>query len=143
MQKRDFIQAITITRGQVIHNKFGKYPHDALIGVKFGSRVTSAPPLKGFVHFLRPTPELWTFSLPHRTQIVYQPDISFITALLGVRTGSRAIEAGTGSGSMSHSLARTLRGVQGGGVLDETSTAKGKGVLYSYEYHATRFEKAK
>lgn len=99
--------------------------------------MTSPPPQPGYVHLLRPTPELWTLSLPHRTQIVYLPDISFITNELRVRPGSRVIEAGTGSGSMSHSLARTI-GFGEGSEEEWTSGLK----LFSFEYHATRYEKA-
>ena len=77
---------------------------------------------------LKPTPELWTLALPHRTQILYLPDIAFITSYLNVLPGSKVIEAGTGSGSFSHSLVRTV----------------GKtGKVYSFEYHQERFEKAK
>ena len=35
-----------------------------------------------------------TLALPHRTQILYQPDISFITSFLDVKPGSKVIEAG-------------------------------------------------
>lgn len=99
--------------------------------------MTSPPPQPGYVHLLRPTPELWTLSLPHRTQIVYLPDISFITNELRIRPGCRVIEAGTGSGSMSHSLARTI------GCGEATAEEWSDGPkLFSFEYHATRYEKA-
>jgi len=49
---------------------------------------------RGFVHVLRPTPELWTLALPHRTQILYLADIAFVSAWLGIRPGSRVVEAG-------------------------------------------------
>lgn len=35
-----------------------------------------------------------TQALPHRTQILYLPDIAFITNYLDVKAGSRVIEAG-------------------------------------------------
>ena len=60
---------------------------------------------KGFVYLLHPTPELWTLVLPHRTQILYVADISFITAMLEMKPGTNVIESGTGSGSFSHSIA--------------------------------------
>lgn len=47
-------------------------------------------------------------ALPHRTQIVYTPDMSFIAAHLGITPGAKVIEAGTGSGSFSHYLTRTV-----------------------------------
>lgn len=59
----------------------------------FGSKVGSRNG-KGFVNILRPTPELWTMALPHRTQILYLADISYITSWLDIRPGSRVIEAG-------------------------------------------------
>jgi tRNA (adenine57-N1/adenine58-N1)-methyltransferase len=136
--------AITVTRGEVFHNKFGRYLHDSMIGVKYGSKVSfvvrandpgskltdqihSPPPHHGYIHLLRPTPELWTLSLPHRTQILYMADIAFITMKLGVRVGGRVIEAGTGSGSMTHSLSRSVGP---------------RGTILSYEYHRARYEKA-
>ncbi|KAI8972679.1 1-methyladenosine methyltransferase catalytic subunit Gcd14 [Pilobolus umbonatus] len=78
---------------------------------------------KGFVYLLHPTPELWTLVLPHRTQILYIADISFISTLLELKPGVKVIESGTGSGSFSHSIARTVAPT---------------GILYSFEYHADR-----
>lgn len=31
--------AIKVTAGENFHNKFGKYSHDAMIGLQFGSKV--------------------------------------------------------------------------------------------------------
>lgn len=78
---------------------------------------------RGFVYLLHPTPELWTQILPHRTQILYIADISFITTLLDMKPGVNVIESGTGSGSFSHSIARTIAP---------------HGRLYSFEYHKER-----
>lgn len=147
-QTRDSMTAITVTPGEVFHNKFGRYPHDDFIGMKYGSKVCpdawrqlimigstsliyqvhSPPPQSGYIYVLRPTPELWTLSLPHRTQILYMPDIAYITMKLGVRVGGKVIEAGTGSGSMTHSLARAVGS---------------RGDVRSYEYHQQRYQKAK
>jgi tRNA (adenine57-N1/adenine58-N1)-methyltransferase len=85
-------------------------------------------PHSGYIYLLRPTPELWTLSLPHRTQILYQTDISYIIQRLGVRPGTRVVEAGTGSGSMTHSLSRAVGP---------------RGNVFSFEYHQNRFEAAK
>ncbi|KAL8742644.1 MAG: hypothetical protein Q9190_004901, partial [Brigantiaea leucoxantha] len=62
----------------------------------------------GFCHLLAPTPELWTASLPHRTQVVYTPDYSYIIQRLGIRPGSVVLEAGAGSGSFTHAAARAV-----------------------------------
>ena len=99
---------------------------------------------RSWVIVLHPTPELWTNALPHRTQIIYSTDISLITMLLDLRPGSVVCEcgehatlsmcmlhfllhAGTGSGSLSHSLVRTV--------------APG-GHLYTFEFHQQRAQQA-
>jgi tRNA (adenine57-N1/adenine58-N1)-methyltransferase len=69
------------------------FSHSDLIGLPFGTKVPSRNG-RGFVYVLRPTPELWTLSLPHRTQILYVADIAFIVACLNIRPGSSVIEAG-------------------------------------------------
>lgn len=98
---------LTITPGEHVSNMFGHFPHDDMIGMPYGSKMVSKKG-RGYVYLLRPTPELWTLALPHRTQILYAPDMSFISMKLNMGPGSRVIEAGTGSGSFSHVIARTV-----------------------------------
>ena len=81
-----------IEKGKMHQTKFGSIKHDELIGVKFGSKVACS---RGYVYLLHPTPELWTVTLPHRTQIIYSTDISMITLQLDLKRGSVVIEAGT------------------------------------------------
>ncbi|KAF8125186.1 tRNA methyltransferase complex subunit Cpd1 [Boletus edulis] len=126
-QTRELVQPLLITPGKDFNSRFGHYKHNDLIGIPYGSKVGSRNG-KGFIHVLRPTPELWTMALPHRTQILYLADIAFITSWLDIRRGSRVIEAGTGSGSFSHSVARTIGS---------------SGHLYSYEFHEARADKAR
>ncbi|KDE07159.1 hypothetical protein MVLG_02563 [Microbotryum lychnidis-dioicae p1A1 Lamole] len=123
---RHEVNSITVTAGAQLHSRYGHFKHDDMVDIPFGSKFASANG-RGFVHLLRPTPELWTLALPHRTQILYLPDIAFITSFLDIKAGSTVVEAGTGSGSFSHSLARTV-GEQGW--------------VHSFEYHEERFEKA-
>ncbi|CDR42295.1 CYFA0S09e00386g1_1 [Cyberlindnera fabianii] len=124
---REAIKPIKITRGQALNTRFGMFPHEQMIGKKYGSQVAGSKGY-GFIHLLQPTAELWTLSLPHRTQIVYTPDSSYITQRLGITAGSRVIEAGTGSASFSHSLARTV---------------SSDGHLFTYEFHEPRYQEAK
>ena len=81
----------------------------------------------GFAHLIPPTPENWTTSLPHRTQVVYTHDSSYILQRLRARPGTIIIEAGAGSGSFTHAACRAVYG-HGGKVL-------------SFEFHQPRYEK--
>lgn len=93
----------------------------------------------GFVHVLPPTPEAWTSSLDHRTQLVYTPDYSYILQRLRVRPGSTIIEAGAGSGSFTHAAARAV--FNGYADASQSSSRKRKlGQVYSYEYHERRVQ---
>ncbi len=89
----------------------------------------------GFIYILRPSPELWTSSLPHRTQVVYTPDYSYILQRIRARPGTRIIEAGAGSGSFSHASARA---VYNGYPKNETDT---KGKVFSFEFNEDRYHK--
>ena len=110
---------------------------------------TNAPPAKvaieaqsGFIHVLQPTPEGWTSSLDHRTQVVYTPDYSYILQRLRVRPGSRIIEAGAGSGSFTHAAARAI--FNGYPHFGSPANKKRKfGQVYSFEYHEPRVETLK
>lgn len=116
---------------------------------------------KGFVYLLRPSPELWTISLPHRTQILYAPDMAFVAMKLNLSPGACVVEAGTGSGSFTHFLARTVgRGPPASNGAGQThaawptqrapsevprhrTDAPYDGRVYSFEFHAERVEKAR
>ncbi|KPV73002.1 uncharacterized protein RHOBADRAFT_5964, partial [Rhodotorula graminis WP1] len=115
-----------VTRDKDIQSRYGYFRHNDFVGQPWGTKLASGNG-RGFVYLLKPTPELWQ-ALPHRTQILYLPDIAFITSYLDIKPGSRLIEAGTGSGSFSHSLARTVGN---------------EGKVHSFEYHEERFAKAR
>ncbi|XP_013186216.2 tRNA (adenine(58)-N(1))-methyltransferase catalytic subunit TRMT61A [Amyelois transitella] len=97
-------------KGDMLENVFqtpyGALKVKSLIGAEYGSKVELS---KGWGHVLQPTPELWSLTLPHRTQIIYTPDISMILLQLDLVPGFVVIEAGTGSGSLTHALIRRVR----------------------------------
>ena len=105
----------------------------------------------GFIHVLPPTPENWTTSLPHRTQVVYTPDYSYILHRLRARPGNVIIEAGSGSGSFTHAAARAVFSgyPENVGVAKSTNEVPLQlvdkkprpGKVYSYEFHVGRIEK--
>ncbi|KAF8931331.1 tRNA (adenine-N(1)-)-methyltransferase catalytic subunit trm61 [Haplosporangium gracile] len=121
-QSKENLILIRIQENQEFCCKFGNYKHADMIGLQYGTKLGSNTG-RGFLFLLYPTPELWTLILPHRTQILYIADISLIMSYLDLKPGKVMIESGTGSGSFSHSIARTI--------------APG-GHLYTFEYHQER-----
>ncbi|KAH3900972.1 tRNA 1-methyladenosine methyltransferase subunit GCD14 SCDLUD_002435 [Saccharomycodes ludwigii] len=123
---RDNIKPITITPNENFNTRYGIFPHNDIIGKPYGSQIATKTSNNkfGFIHILQPTPELWTLSLPHRTQIVYTFDASYILGRLDCGPTTRVLEAGTGSASLSHSFARSV------------------GKLFTYEFHQVRYEQA-
>ncbi|KAI0977071.1 S-adenosyl-L-methionine-dependent methyltransferase [Xylaria arbuscula] len=95
--------------------------------------VKTAP--TGFIHILPPTAEIWTSSLPHRTQVVYTPDYSYILHRIRARPGAQLIEAGSGSGSFTHAATRAVYN----GYPKDAEDRKGK--VWSFEFNHDRFLK--
>ncbi|KAG0371015.1 tRNA methyltransferase complex GCD14 subunit-domain-containing protein [Gamsiella multidivaricata] len=124
---RENMSIIRVKEGEYFNCKFGSYKHADMIGLQYGTKLGSNTG-RGFLYLLHPTPELWTLVLPHRTQILYIADISFVMNFLNLKPGMSMIESGTGSGSFSHSIARTLAPT---------------GHLYTFEYHQERVNAAK
>ena len=85
---------IRIEKDKVHQFKYGALKHNDLIGKQFGVKVHCP---KGWLYALYPTPELWTVSLPHRTQILYSRDISEVTFQLDLKPGSVVVESGINS----------------------------------------------
>ncbi|KAK9469661.1 tRNA methyltransferase complex GCD14 subunit-domain-containing protein [Lipomyces arxii] len=126
---RDNTKPLRPEAGSALHTRFGSFQHDDMINARYGKQLPSSSSTQaGFIHLLHPTPELWSMSLPHRTQIVYTPDASYIVQRLRIRPGSRIIEAGTGSASFTHALARTVNTT---------------GRVWTFEFHEPRYEMAK
>ncbi|CEJ60313.1 hypothetical protein PMG11_08890 [Penicillium brasilianum] len=95
----------------------------------------------GFLHLTYPTPESWTLSLPHRTQVVYTPDYSYILHRLRARPGGTVIEAGAGSGSFTHAA---VRAVFNGYPNGASATKKRRlGKVCSFEFHEQRAARVK
>ncbi|KAI5721734.1 hypothetical protein M8J77_025036 [Diaphorina citri] len=104
----------------IFQTSYGALKVKELIGAKYGSKTQLS---RGWGYILYPTPELWTQTLPHRTQIIYTPDISVILMQLELKPGDVVIESGTGSGSLTHSLARAVQK---------------SGHVYTFDFHEDR-----
>jgi tRNA (adenine57-N1/adenine58-N1)-methyltransferase len=141
------LSPLTLVKGAKLQNKYGTYLHDDMIGTPYGSKVRrfaaharsnlgnhrsvlqiySKSATRGYVFMLAFTPELWTRSLPHRTQVLYAADISMVVLQLALRPGSVVVESGTGSGSLTTSLARAVAP---------------HGAVHTYEFNAERAAQA-
>lgn len=115
--------------GDIYSNRNGHFHHTDFIGKRYGCKIRSRNNHGfGFIYLLRPTTELWTKSLVHRTQIVHELDQSQIIYQLYIRPGSIVIESGTGSGAVSYSISRTIAPT---------------GHLHSYEFNEHRYHTAR
>jgi len=122
----NYIDIVTVSEGKMYDSKHGHYYHNNFIGKEYGSKVFDNQN-RGYVYILKPTPELWTLALNHRTEILYSADISLIIHHLELRPGSIVLESGTGSGSLSTGIARTIYP---------------SGHLFTYEFHRGRADAA-
>lgn len=114
--------SIVLEKNKVFQTTYGALKHDDVIGSEYGTRVKCS---RGWVYLLFLTPELWTLTLPHRTQILYTPDISLIILQLDLKPGAIVCEAGTGSGSLSHAIARAIYP---------------NGFLHTFDFHEQRVD---
>jgi tRNA (adenine57-N1/adenine58-N1)-methyltransferase len=85
----------------------GRFLHDHLIGKKYGTKIWSQNE-KGFAYAIRPDPHLFSLSLDHKTQILFQADISMVLHLLNLSHGDTVFESGTGSCSLTFSLSKRV-----------------------------------
>lgn len=107
-----------------LQTKFGIIKATDLLNHPYGIRFECK---KGWILPLRLTAELWTQLLPHRTQILYQADISMILLQLDIKPGSVVVESGTGSGSLSHAILRACMPT---------------GYLYTFDINESRVKEA-
>lgn len=87
--------------------KFGRFEANEILGKSFGSKIETKND-KGFGYVLEITPDLFTSTIKLNTQILYFADISQVLFNLELKKGSWVAESGTGSGSMTYSLANRV-----------------------------------
>jgi tRNA (adenine57-N1/adenine58-N1)-methyltransferase len=140
-ESRVAMHPLTLTRGSVHGNRFGSFHHADLIGTplaskqrarstkqaRTGQQTSNAQP-SGWIVLLPFAPDLWTLSLTHRTQILYQADIAHVLMQLDCKPGDVILESGTGSGSLTTALA--------------TAVAP-HGHVHTFDFNAERVRKAR
>jgi tRNA (adenine57-N1/adenine58-N1)-methyltransferase catalytic subunit len=95
-----------------LHTHLGILDVSALVGGEYG--VTATTTLGDELTILRPTIEDLVMKLARSTQVIYPKDLGLIAVKLGVHSGSRVIETGTGSGATTALMAYL---VQPGGMV--------------------------
>lgn len=80
-----------------LHTHLGILDVSSLIGREFG--ITATTTLGDSLTILKPTIEDLVMKLSRKTQVVYPKDLGLIVVKLGIHSGSRVIETGTGSGA--------------------------------------------
>jgi tRNA (adenine57-N1/adenine58-N1)-methyltransferase len=95
-----------------LHTHLGILDLSALVGKEYGLRVMTT--LGDELVVLKPTIEDLIMKLARRTQVIYPKDLGIMMVRLGIHSGSRVVETGTGSGATTALLAYL---VQPGGMV--------------------------
>ncbi len=104
LRHKSFI--INLEAGKELHTHRGIIKHDELIGMPYGSKISSHNGAPFFV--IQPSLADVLLDLKRSTQILYPKDMGYILMHLGIGPGQHVIEAGTGSGAMTTALAYSI-----------------------------------
>jgi len=102
--KRNWIRRVK--EGEQFHSNKGIISFDDIIGRPFGLRVQSHSGTVFQIH--KPSQNDIQISLGRNTQIVYPKDAATIVNQAGICAGSRVVESGTGSGSLTWIFSRAV-----------------------------------
>lgn len=132
MEGKDSYKQIIAQTSGYFQNKFGHFNYSDLIGKSLGSKINTISKSKkdkitGFVTVIDFIPFLWEKAGDRLTQILFNPDISFILGMLNIKSDSIVLESGTGSGCLSINISNCLN----------------TGHLYTFEFNKERADKLK
>lgn len=80
-----------------LHTHLGILDVGALVGQDYG--ITAVTTMGDELTILEPTIEDLVMKLSRKTQVIYPKDLGLMAVKLGIRSGSRIVETGTGSGA--------------------------------------------
>ena len=98
---------VKVEAGKSFHTHKGFISLGDLIGKEFGTLISSSMGIN-FVA-LKPNLRDYIFKTNRRTQISYPKDISLIIMYSGIGSGSRVVEAGTGTGALTSAIAHYIK----------------------------------
>ena len=104
-KKRTYM--VRVEADRQFHTHKGFVELGDLIGRPFGSPVASSLGVE--FHALRPLVSDRILKTDRRTQVLYPKDIGYLLLRLDLGSGSRVVEAGTGSGALTMALANAVR----------------------------------
>ena len=107
---------VKVEAGKSFHTHKGFIKFDDLIGKEYGSCILSSLGVEFTA--LKPLLRDFVMKSVRKTQITYPKDIALIVMFSGIGSGSRVVEAGTGTGALTTALAYYV---------------KPDGKVYSYE----------
>jgi tRNA (adenine57-N1/adenine58-N1)-methyltransferase len=99
--RRTFIR--TVSEGKRFECHLGYINYDDIVGLPYGEQV--ATQLGHTLFILPPNTDDIVSHLQREGQIIFPKDLGYIALKLGIRPGVRVIEAGTGSGALTLTLA--------------------------------------
>lgn len=97
------VYLIRLKAGDELHTHRGIVKFDDLIGIPWGSEVSTH--LGSPFYLLQPSLNDILRATRRSTQIIYPKDIGYILIMMGIGPGSVVLEAGTGSGALTTALA--------------------------------------
>ena len=90
-----------------MHTHLGVIDISSIIGMEYGSVVRTTE--DKIVYLIEPTIHDFVMKSERRTQIVYPKDFGFIAARTGLKNGSKVLEIGTGSASLTTFIASIVK----------------------------------
>lgn len=103
---RDRRYMLTLQPGQQFHSHRGTIDHDELIGSPAGMTVASSGGARMLV--FRPGLNDFVLKMQRGAQVVYPKDLGLILVYADIFPGAKVLEAGSGSGSLTLTLARAV-----------------------------------
>jgi tRNA (adenine57-N1/adenine58-N1)-methyltransferase len=89
------------------HTHKGYIQLGELLGKPYGTEIISNTGVS--FHALKPLIQDHVLKTDRRTQVLYPKDLGYIVFKLGISSGSRIVEAGTGSGALTMALANAVK----------------------------------
>jgi tRNA (adenine57-N1/adenine58-N1)-methyltransferase catalytic subunit len=103
--KKKWLAKVTLEKK--MHTHLGVIDVSSIIGMEYGSLVRTTE--GKVVYLIEPTIHDFVMKSERRTQIVYPKDFGFIAARTGLKNGSKVLEIGTGSASLTTFIASIVK----------------------------------